>query len=51
MVGSNFRISVLDKIKNQLDTLAEEELNIDFVMVDEILPSKSGKPQIVIKEI
>ena len=23
---------------------------IDFIQVDEILPSKSGKPQIVIKE-
>jgi hypothetical protein len=49
-VGANFRTSVLNKIKNQLDTLAEESLNIDFLSVDEILPSKSGKPQIVIKE-
>jgi phenylacetate-CoA ligase len=48
--GANFRSAVLDKIKKQLDTLAEEELNIDFVMVNEILSSKSGKPQIVIKE-
>jgi phenylacetate-CoA ligase len=51
IVGANFRLAVFDKIKNQLETLAEEELNIDFVMVDEILPSKSGKPQVVIKEI
>jgi phenylacetate-CoA ligase len=48
--GVNFEPAVLERIKNQLDTLAEESLNIDFVRVDEILPSKSGKPQIVIKE-
>lgn len=50
IVGANFKSVVLDKIKNQLDTLAEESLKIEFVKVDEILPSKSGKPQIVIKE-
>jgi phenylacetate-CoA ligase len=50
VVGDDFKPDVLDKIKNQLDTLAEESLNIDFLRVDEILPSKSGKPQIVIKE-
>jgi phenylacetate-CoA ligase len=51
IIGVNFKPAVLEKIKNQLDTLAEELLNIDFIRVDEILPSKSGKPQIVIKEI
>jgi phenylacetate-CoA ligase len=49
--GPNFSTSILDKIKKQLDTLAEESLRINFLRVDEILPSKSGKPQIVIKEI
>lgn len=50
IMGANFKPAVLEKIKNQLDTLAEESLNIDFIQVDEILPSKSGKPQIVVKE-
>ena len=51
LIGANFKLSVLEKIKNQLDNFAEESLNIDFIRVEEILPSKSGKPQIVIKEI
>jgi phenylacetate-CoA ligase len=50
IIGADFKPVVLDKIKNQLDTCAEEILNIEFVRVDKILPSKSGKPQIVIKE-
>jgi phenylacetate-CoA ligase len=49
--GVNFKPTVLEKIKKQIDELADETLNIDFIRVDEILPSKSGKPQIVIKEI
>jgi phenylacetate-CoA ligase len=51
IIGANFEPTVLKKIKNQLDSLAEELLNIDFIRVDEISSSKSGKPQIVIKEI
>jgi phenylacetate-CoA ligase len=50
LIGYDFNPAVLIKIKELLDTHAEEVLNIDFVSVDEILPSKSGKPQIVIKE-
>jgi phenylacetate-CoA ligase len=50
LIGNDYKPLILDKIKKQLDTLADEVLNIQFVRVDEILPSKSGKPQIVIKE-
>lgn len=48
--GIKFSFDLLEEIKCHLETLALEKLNIEFVEVDEILPSKSGKPQIVIKE-
>jgi phenylacetate-CoA ligase len=49
--GANFNVDVLEKIKIQLNELATEYLVIFFVEVNEILPSKSGKPQIIIKEL
>jgi phenylacetate-CoA ligase len=48
--GVTFKPTVIEKIKQKLDELADETLDIDFIRVDEILPSKSGKPQIVIRE-
>ncbi len=48
--GNHFTKEILKNIQNTLEKLAEECLNIEFVEVDEILPSKSGKPQIVVRE-
>jgi len=50
ILGVDFKPDLLDNIKSELDNLAAEVLNIEFIEVTEILPSKSGKPQIVIRE-
>ena len=50
VLGVDFKPDLLDSIKSELDNLAAEVLNIEFIEVTEILPSKSGKPQIVIRE-
>lgn len=48
---SGFRQDVLLIIEEKLNKMANEKLNLSFVQVEEILPSKSGKPQIIINEI
>lgn len=43
----SFDDTILDNIKKKLNTLTNHCLNIIFKEVDEILPTKSGKPQII----
>jgi phenylacetate-CoA ligase len=49
--GENFELSVLDQIKTELMKYIDEGFNINFIKVDEILPTKSGKPQIIISKL
>ena len=44
--GTNVKLS-LQKIKDKLIELSKNSLEINFVEVDEIAPTKSGKPQII----
>ena len=46
----NFNESVLDKIKDEMYEKANEKFPFKYVRVDEIKPSSSGKPQIVVQE-
>lgn len=43
----NFEITILEDIKSKLNFLTESSLKIHFVEVAFIVPSKSGKPQII----
>ena len=47
--GINFTKQKLFEIKLKLEELAEEKLNIEFIEVEKIKDSASGKPQIVVK--
>jgi phenylacetate-CoA ligase len=49
--GENFELIVLDQLKTELLTYIDEEFNINFIKVEEILPTKSGKPQIIISKL
>jgi phenylacetate-CoA ligase len=49
--GEKFEMVVLDQIKNELLRFIGEEFNINFIQVEEILPTKSGKPQIIISQL
>lgn len=44
----NFQESVLSEIKNRILTLINEPFEINFIEVENIPPTKSGKPQIII---
>ncbi len=49
--GVDFQINVLDKIKESLLKYIDEEFYINFQKVEKILPTNSGKPQIIISKI
>jgi phenylacetate-CoA ligase len=49
--GEKFELIVLDQIKNELLRFIGEEFYINFLQVEEILPTKSGKPQIIISKL
>jgi phenylacetate-CoA ligase len=49
--GEKFELVVLDQIKNELLRFIGEEFYINFIQVEEILPTKSGKPQIIISQL
>ena len=49
--GTDFEISVLDKIQNELMKFIAEDFKIDFKEVSNIPPTKSGKPQIIISKL
>ena len=49
--GDKFEIGVLDQIKSELLKYIDEEFYINFLRVEEILPTKSGKPQIIISKL
>ncbi|MBC8883681.1 AMP-binding protein [Flavobacterium piscinae] len=46
-----FREDVLHEIKTKIDFLADNSLIIEFLKVDEIKPTPSGKPQIIESKI
>lgn len=49
--GDGFDPLMLEEIKNWIIGYLEEEIEIQFEKVTEILPTKSGKPQIIISEL
>jgi len=49
--GINFESSVLDELKSRLLELIDEPFEIEFELVEEIIPTKSGKPQIIISKL
>ncbi len=49
--GVDFEISVLDIIQNELLKFIAEDFLIEFKEVVNILPTKSGKPQIIISNL
>ena len=49
--GTDFEISVLDKIQNELLKFIVEDFKIEFKEVSNIPSTKSGKPQIIISKI
>ena len=49
--GTDFEISVLDKVQNELLKFIVEDFKIEFKEVSNIPPTKSGKPQIIISKI
>lgn len=46
-----FEKAVLKTIKEKLNNLTENDLNIEFVKVNSIAPTKSGKPQIIVSNL
>lgn len=48
--GKDFSPDTLDKIESQINSELSQPLSIQFEKVNEILPSPSGKPQIIINE-
>ncbi|RAR49730.1 phenylacetate-CoA ligase [Flavobacterium lacus] len=46
-----FKINVLSEIKEKIDLLSDNTLTIEFIEVDEIKPTPSGKPQIIESKI
>ncbi len=49
--GANFKSSVLDELVSSLKVLIDEPFEIEFEFVEEIMPTKSGKPQIIISKL
>lgn len=47
----NFSEVTLDKIKNAIDQLTDSQLTVHFIKTQEIAPSPSGKPQIIVSEL
>lgn len=48
--GDSFENNVLQKVHDQLNGLASQQLEIEFIQVELIPSAKSGKPQIVVIE-
>jgi phenylacetate-CoA ligase len=49
--GNDFQLTVLDKIKSELLNFIAEDFIIEFKEVVNILPTKSGKPQIIVSKL
>ena len=47
--GTNFSEIILEDIRNKIYARAKEKFPLEFRNVSEIIPSPSGKPQIILR--